>query len=146
MSVFGIGYLTAFSEVIVVITALIADFIPIINENIYIVILLSICFVILYHKRIDLLNGKPKPVISKAVGVWIAMFSPIIQYSYEWLIIGSTVYLLFSYRKIFRLRIFLSGSLTILINDVLTGLASAAALHAVNAGNRILPFFLKFME
>ncbi len=187
-SFFGIGCLTKFSEIIVCLAALVLSFIPIINENIYIIDLILIALFLLLCDRIEyiffinrlesidsvaiqsreeyyrLLNKKYKLsnelqitackntgcnlVITKAIAVFIASNSVIININWLWQCIGVLFFFILHCNNLVSPQKFKfkSAAIALLGADLLKGVFASFLLHIIFWGYKLMPLVLMFFN
>jgi hypothetical protein len=152
LSCFGIGFIPYVSGILASVLASLIIFLPIpIKEEILLIsiFIIIIIFIPLNHYFTIKMKGEQRiNVLSKVIGTWLVLSSPVIVYSTSWIITSLLLFLVLSYSRT-NLDNFLLHKTEIwnkLTKDLLAGAVAFIVLHAFYAGYLIYPFISAFLQ
>ncbi len=135
--------------------SLFALLILLINEDLltWIIIPLVLINFFVSYKLIDKLNGKfgkdPKWIVQdEVIGMWIALSSPIIPHNFAWVLLAFILFRFFDILKPYPINLLdqKTGSLYIILDDVVAGIFSVVLLHFIFWIYEIFPFLVIFYK
>ena len=148
---FGIGFIPHISGVLTIILSSLIIILPLSNKD-YFIFGITIILIIIYIPSnivfMSRLKGNEKNnVLPKAIGTLLALSSPVIVYNIVWILTAIFVFIVFSYSstafdRYLKIR---TKSWSVLIKDLISGIATVIVLQVLYAGWLISPYVLTFL-
>lgn len=153
VSLFGAGFSPFASGTVGSAVALLVFFLPVspLDFPIFLLAISAICFIVgtFLVNRIEKKYGDDPSIVvlDEAVGMWLVLASPRIDWSPVWVILGFLLFRFFDIVKVFPANYFDNkrGGFNVMADDVVAAIYASICLHVFYAGSLALPLVMRFL-